>query len=223
MKNLFPIVALIAIVTFFSCKPAAKEEAEEPIPSSDFKIVLIKHAVDSFERWLPHYEAHDSMRMAYGLEHGLLGRGMEDPDMVLIVLNASDMDRAKEFIAMPELKTVMDTAGVVSAPQIDYIHVIRFDSTADLTDRVLISHKVKDFDAWLKVYDAEGRKVRASHGLVDRALGRGIDDPNMVYIALGVTDMEKAKARSSSEELKGIMTEAGVVGPPEAFWYKVVD
>ena len=216
-------MALIAIVTFVSCKPAAKEEADEPIPASDSKLVLIKHAVDSFERWLPHYEAHDSVRMAYGLEHGLLGRGMDDPNMVLLVLNASDIDRAKEFIAMPELKSVMDTAGVMGAPQIDYVHMIRFDSTAGLTDRLLISHRVKDFDAWLKVYDDEGRKVRASHGLVDRALGRGIDDPNMVYIAFGVTDMEKAKARSSSEELKGLMTEAGVEGPPEAFWYKVVD
>lgn len=196
----------------------------EPISNADFNVVLILHPVKDFDMWKPHYMAHDSVRQAYGMRHMTLGRGVDDPNMVLIALRADNVEKAKEFIMMPELKTVMDSAGVTGPPTFHYMHTVRFDTPTDtLKDRVIIWHRVKDFDTWLKVFDNEGRKTRMEHGLVDRGLARGIDDPNMVYIVFGVTDMEKAKTRSSSEELKGIMAEAGVEGPPEAFWYKVVD
>lgn len=224
MNKFALVLAVFAFVFALACKPAPKEEVMEPIPTSNFNIVLFQHPVKDFDLWKPHYMAHDSVRQAYGLRQMTLGQGVEDPNMVLIALTADDVDKAKEFVMMPELKTVMDSAGVTGPPTIHYINIVRFDSaTVAMKDRVIIWHRVKDYDAWLKVFDNEGRKTRMEHGLVDRGLGRGVEDPNMVYISFGVTDMEKAKARSASEELKGLMTEAGVEGPPTAFWYKVVD
>jgi hypothetical protein len=58
---------------------------------------------------------------------------------------------------------------------------------------------------------------------VDRGLGRSIDDPNMVYIIFAITDMAKAKARVGSPELKKLMKDAGVDGPPQIVYYKLVD
>ncbi len=86
----------------------------------------------------------------------------------------------------------------------------------------MVTHKVKDFDAWLKVYDGEGKATRASQGMVDRVLARGIDDPNIVHIVFAVTDMAKAKAAISSEAKKKLMTSAGVEGPPTIEFYKQV-
>ena len=85
----------------------------------------------------------------------------------------------------------------------------------------MVVHKVKDFDTWLKAFDAEGKAARAQYGLMDRAVGRDLDDPNIVYLAFAVTDMAKAKARSTSPELKKIMEDAGVIGAPVQYMYKV--
>lgn len=225
MKNLFLPLVLCTVLFFISCKPAGNGEmAEEPIPASDFNAVIVRHTVDSFESWRMHYDNHDSVRQAYGLEHMTLGRSWDDPNNVLVAMRASDVQRAKDFTMMPELKAVMDSAGVVGPPNITFIKSIRFDSTTNATkDRVIIAHRVKDFDTWLKAYDSETRKTRMEHGFTDRGLARGIDDPNMVYVIFAVTDREKAKARASSEELKKLMMDAGVEGAPEVFWYTVVD
>jgi hypothetical protein len=85
----------------------------------------------------------------------------------------------------------------------------------------MIKHKVKDFDAWLKVFDNEGMDARKSFGIIDRGLARGVDDPNMVYIVFAVENWEKANARFNSEELKKLMTEAGVEGSPTIIRYNI--
>jgi hypothetical protein len=78
---------------------------------------------------------------------------------------------------------------------------------------VIIPHKVKDFDAWVKVFDKEGCATRASFGLVDVLLAQGADDANLVHIVFDIKDMAKAKARMSDPSMKKIMTDSGVEGP----------
>jgi len=50
-----------------------------------------------------------------------------------------------------------------------------------------------------------------------------MDDSNKVYIVFAISDMQKAKARVASEDLKKIMTDGGVEGPPKFFYYRLVD
>ena len=110
------------------------------------------------------------------------------------------------------------------APTFSYIDVVRNDDTKiDQKERLMVVHKVKNYNAWLKVYDGEGKETRAANGLIDRGLGRGVNDSNMVYIVFAITDMAKAKARLSSPELKKIMTDAGVEGAPKSFFYRIVE
>ena len=166
---------------------------------------------------------HDSMRVANGLHQYRLGRGLDDSNMVIVVNKMDDIAKAKAFASSPDLKAAMKKAGVVSAPTVSYIELIRNDSSKiDQLDRVLVSHKVKDFAAWLKAYDGEGVAKRMENGLIDRAVGRGVDDSNMVYIAFAISDNVKATARMNSPELKKIMTDAGVTGPPTIFKYRIV-
>lgn len=136
----------------------------------------------------------------------------------------TDVEKAKAFAHLPALKQAMVKAGVSSSPLFTYHDVIRQeDVPVEMNERVSVSHRVKDFDAWLKAYDAEGKTTRAANGLVDRALSRGVDDPNMVYIVFAVSDMAKAKARLNSPDLKKIMTDAGVEGPPVIHFYRIVN
>lgn len=75
-------------------------------------------------------------------------------------------------------------------------------------------HKVKDFDAWLQSYDAHD-SLRLAHGLHSYVVSRGVDDPNMVLVAVKADDMAKAKAFSKSPDLKAAMQKSGVTGKPD--------
>lgn len=187
-----------------------------------FKLVIIKHAVKDYAKWKAAYASHDSTRQAYGISDYRLGRGLTDSNMVVVMDKIADVAKAKEFAASANLKDAMQKAGVKGKPSVSFVDVVWNDPVkSSQMDRVMIAHKVKDYDAWKKIFDAEGKTKRLDYGLVDRGLGRGIDDPNMVYIVFGIADMEKAKARIASTELKTLMTDAGVEGAPELFFYKI--
>ncbi len=223
MKRISLLLAASACLFFLSCK-GKEEPKSEPIPAASFDVMAVMHTVKDFDAWKAAYMAHDSVRKANGLETFTMGRGVEDPNLVYVTHKMADVTKAKALAASPELKTAMDSAGVTSPPEFDYGHVIRMDTSGmDQKLRLRIKHHVKDFDAWLKVYDAEGKEKRLEYGLADRSMARGIDDPNMVYITFYVTDGEKAKARGASPELKKIMEEAGVDSEPQILMYTVVN
>jgi hypothetical protein len=78
---------------------------------------------------------------------------------------------------------------------------------------VMIMHKVADFAKWKPSYDAHD-SMRLAHGLHSYVIGRGLTDSNVVVVALKADDMAKAKTFSQSEDLKKVMKQAGVTGPP---------
>lgn len=237
MKLISSALAAVMLLLSTSCnstEPAKQEtkatnadtvtvaKAEPPV-FQPYNILIIQHTVKDFDKWLPVYRAHDSVRKASGLTEIALGRGIDDKNKITVAEKSEDIQKAKDFTNSPDLKTAMQKAGVTSAPTMSFIKVIRDDnSPIETKTRLMIVHHVKDFDAWLKVYDGEGTATRAASGLVDRGLARGIDDPNTVYVVFAVTDLAKAKARAASPELKKLMTDAGVDGPPSVDFYELV-
>jgi len=204
---------------------ATAEVAPPPPPAfTPFDVAEITHSVKDYAKWRPFFDADSVNRKSNGLyETMVVATEMDKPNNVFLVLGMSDMQKAKDFAANPKLKEVMDKAGVTSKPGIQYFHVIRFDPEAKEKQWVMITHKVKDFDAWLKVYDGEGTAKRASEGMADAVMARGIEDPNLVQIVFDIKDMAKAKAALFSEEKKNLMTSAGVEGKPVITFYKSMD
>ncbi|MBK9014396.1 MAG: hypothetical protein IPM82_10065 [Saprospiraceae bacterium] len=191
-------------------------------PATLFAAMTVKHTVADFAKWKPVFDAHAQARTDAGLTIISVLQDKTNPNIVLVSTKASDLQKARDFSSSPVLKEAMQKSGVTSAPEVAFYNVLRFDEAAATSkDRLLITHRVKDFDAWLKVFDGEGGATRASNGVVDRALGRGVDDPNMVLLAFVVTDMAKAQARVASEDLKKVMMDAGVEGPPQINFYTV--
>jgi hypothetical protein len=78
---------------------------------------------------------------------------------------------------------------------------------------VLVKHKVKDFDIWKKIFDADAGNRQAA-GSKGGVLLRAMDDPNMVYILFEMEDVEKAKGFFRSAQLKKTMEKAGVIEEP---------
>lgn len=228
-KLIKPAISIAITLSLFSCgnTETKKEEpvtAEAPaaVEFTPYKVIEIMHTVADFDKWKPAYESHDSVRAAYGLSKLALGRGIDNPNMVFVVNKISDIQKARDFTVLPDLKDAMQKAGVTSKPDFSYYDVMR-DDNSDIpqTERIMVTHHVKDFDAWLKVYDAEGKDKRKEQGLIDRVLARNVDDPNIVQLVFAIADMEKAKASIASEEKHKLMTDAGVDGPPQIVYFKL--
>ena len=238
MKTIFTMIALMAMFSFTSCKKESDKEvsteatvtdttatlADEAPAFEPFQVMAVSHTVKDFDTWKKGFDAHESMRIASGLTKMAVSRDMGNPNKVLIFLKIADLQKAKDFAASPNLKETMQKLGVTSKPEIFYVDIVRFEeSPAEVKDRVRVSIKIKDFDAWLKVYDAEGAAIRLANGLIDRAISRNIDDPNMIYVTFAVSDLAKAKKYMKDPALKKLMTEAGVISEPVFDFYTNVD
>jgi hypothetical protein len=228
------MLAFIIASAFFSCGGSATKStgdttahdstiaAKTAAPAAlaaPFDMAEITHTVKDYARWRPDFDADSTDRKETGMQTLAVGRGIDSANRVVIALKLSDVTKAKAFVAAPKLKYIMAKAGVSSKPDVKFFHVIRFNPNSHEKQWVLVTHKVKDFDAWVKVYDGEGTAKRASEGMVDVVLARGIDDPNLIQIVFDITDMAKAKAAIFSDEKKKLMMSAGVTGAPLIQFY----
>ncbi len=233
-KFLSPVALMLLML--FSCNQGSNNKTADttkdstatvtppppPPPPKPAITMLIKHKVANFNKWFASYEAHDSVRMSYGLHNFVVGRGIKDSNTVVVALRVDDTAKAKQFAMAPELKERMQKAGVTGPTSFMYVINRWHDSTTDATtDRVIINQHVKDYDAWKKVFDSH-LQARKDAGMTDRAVSQSIDDPNFVSVVIAIGDMKKATDFMNSKDLKDKMAEAGVIGPPDIFMYHVV-
>jgi hypothetical protein len=86
--------------------------------------------------------------------------------------------------------------------------------TADIEKLMIIKHKVSNYKNWESSYETHD-SVRIKYGLHNYLLTRGLDDSNIIQVALKMDNLEKAKEFSSLPSLKESMKKAGVIGSPE--------
>ena len=197
-------------------------KADAPaMPAVPFDAMVIRHTVADFAKWKPAFDADAPARDAAGLHLIGVGRGILNPNEVDLPFVADSVEKAKAFGGDPRLKDVMKKAGVTSEPNVKFLRVIRMSEVGKqgaLGNYVTLAHKVKDFDAWLKVFDREGAAVRAKDGLIDAVLARGIDDPNLVFLVFKINSVEQVKAAMANPERQKLMQEGNVVGEPEIYF-----
>lgn len=203
--------------TVITDSSSAKTEA----PAEPQDVMIVMHKVANFDKWMASYAAGDSMRLAAGLHDYIIGRGVEDNNSLLVAVRMDDAAKAKDFMANPALKEAMQKGGVIGVPSITRLNVQMLDTTTNkTTSRVIIMHKVKDWDAWKRSFDSH-KQARVDAGMSDRSLGYDVDDNHMVTVVFTINDMAKAKAFMASQDLKDKMKEAGVEGEPKVFMYNV--
>ncbi len=83
--------------------------------------ILIRDKVADFGKWKPLYEDHRSAREAAGLKELHLWRNEGDPTEIIVLFEASDLAKAKEFMGSSDLKEKMQAAGVQGAPDIVFL------------------------------------------------------------------------------------------------------
>ncbi len=205
-----------------SADSAAKAKVVNTIITTPQNVVVITHKVADFAKWLGAYESHDSARLANGLHNYVIGRGLEDSNMVTVVLRVDDTAKAVAFGKDPGLKAAMKKGGVLGVPMMTLLTETWQDTAKiELTLRSRATYTVKDWDAWLKGFE-DGKQERMDNGIMDRAVGHDLDDNKKVYVVTVLSDTAKAFAYYKSDALKKRMEASGVIGKPVRFFYRLV-
>ena len=84
--------------------------------------ILIRHKVRDFNTWKTGYDAHQTKRKEAGLTECYLLRGADDPNEVVMLFEAEDLNRAKAFAASAELRDKMQEVGVIDKPDIYFLN-----------------------------------------------------------------------------------------------------
>ncbi|HLI92486.1 MAG TPA: hypothetical protein VKU83_02705 [Puia sp.] len=202
---------------------AAKAQAANTIVTTPENMVTITHKVANYDKWLAAYEAHDSARMAAGLHNYVIGRGVQDSNMVLVALKVDDTAKARAFSKDPGLRKAMKKGGVVGAPTI-FLSTETWQDTAHLDPTVIrsmVSLTVKDWDAFMKSFE-DGKQERADNGIMARVVGHDLDDNKKVAVVVALSDTAKAFAYYRSDTFKKRIESGTVVGQPVRFLFHIV-
>ena len=83
--------------------------------------VMFRTKVQDFAKWKPVYDADLAARDDAGLEEMHLLQNAADPNDVILLFEAADLDRAKAFSESPELRDKMQESGVTGRPDIVFL------------------------------------------------------------------------------------------------------
>lgn len=86
--------------------------------------VYLTHKVIDFTKWKPYFDSDDEARKSFGVEVKKLFRSTEDANDVHILLEAPDEHSVKQCIERPELKVLMEKAGVISEPVFKILNIV---------------------------------------------------------------------------------------------------
>ena len=78
--------------------------------------LLVRHKVADFSKWKPVYDSHLPARQKAGLKEVHLLRNIDDPNEVVLLFEAEDVQKARDFAASSDLQEAMQQAGVVDRP-----------------------------------------------------------------------------------------------------------
>lgn len=84
--------------------------------------VLVRHEVKDFSAWKRGFDAHRPKRVEAGLAEKSVLQGTDNPQEVVVLFEADDLDRAKAFANSADLRQTMTKAGVSRQPDISYLH-----------------------------------------------------------------------------------------------------
>jgi hypothetical protein len=83
--------------------------------------VIAKAKVASFDAWLNVFETNGPAREAAGMQQAVVWQEDGDPNSVVVLIKVESLARARGFFENPELKSVMDAAGIVGTPEFTYL------------------------------------------------------------------------------------------------------
>ena len=84
-------------------------------------LLIVRHKVKDFAAWKKAFDGHAAAQKAAGLSQSRLFRSADDPNEVVILFHMKDAAAAKKFASSPDLKSTMQSAGVVDQPTMHFL------------------------------------------------------------------------------------------------------
>ncbi len=242
MKRSSAIVGILLLATAIGVgcgkkdkeKPKEKPKAEEPkaeappkaaIPENTVS-VFVAHEVEDWDKWKAAFDGHTAARKGASAIWHSVSRDVENDKKLYIHIVGTDMARTTAFLESEDLKKVMTEAGVKGKPEIWVANDVEIKSPEGKVEgetfSIIIRHEVADFDKWKTAYDADEAR-RKEMTILGGSVSRAADNENMVILHFMVTDPSKVKEAMESDDMKKVMKEAGVKGPPEVAVAKDVE
>jgi quinol monooxygenase YgiN len=82
---------------------------------------IVVHDVADYATWKRAFDQHEPTRKQAGIIGYAVNRRADNPNTVVLYLQAESIDQLKAFASSADLKATMQKAGVVSAPQITFV------------------------------------------------------------------------------------------------------
>ena len=157
--------------------------------------------------------------------HGFLAyslhQDLNDPQIFILTLKCSDLDKGVSFIRSPEFMAAMDKAGA-RIPMVWYgldTDGRKYTNQPKMTGGIVIAiNQVRDYDFWLKCFKSEnhkheGRKYKNSNYSIHHLPG----NPAVAIVVHEASDVSKAPTFMISDPMNGEMEATGVIGLE--IWY----
>jgi quinol monooxygenase YgiN len=84
--------------------------------------VIIRHEVGDYAAWKRAFDGHADARAKAGIIGHAVNRAEKNPNVVVVYLQAESLDPLRVFASAPEVKQVMQAAGVIGAPDVTFVN-----------------------------------------------------------------------------------------------------
>ena len=82
--------------------------------------MIIRYKVADFKKWKTVFDSMGTARKQYGSTGDQVFVNHENPNEVLIVTEWGTKEQAAKYRQAPELKSAMDSAGIISTPETSF-------------------------------------------------------------------------------------------------------
>ena len=83
---------------------------------------IVRHEVADYAAWKRGFDAHAEARARAGVIGHAVNVSAENPNLVVVYLQAESLDALRAFASSADVKEVMKAAGVISAPEISFVN-----------------------------------------------------------------------------------------------------
>jgi len=83
--------------------------------------LIVRHEVRDFDTWKRAFDAHTSARNEAGLVGHAVNRSRQNPNVVILYLQAHSRDALEAFAGSTELAQAMQLAGVIGKPDFTFV------------------------------------------------------------------------------------------------------
>ena len=91
------------------------------VKTGELEGAIVRHEVRDYTAWKRGFDEHAGDRAAAGIVGHAVNRSRQNPNVIVVYLQAASLDALRAFASSADLKKAMQSAGVLGAPDITFV------------------------------------------------------------------------------------------------------